>query len=326
MKIIILAGGLSPERDVSLVSASQIAKALISKGHSVFILDLYKGLKNPNELTFFNKHNQIADCKINDDAPEIINDKNVIGPNVITACKEADIVYIALHGDIGENGKVQALLELNNIKYTGSDYDGCMLSIDKCISKMLVSYEGIKTAQWCVNKKDNRVDYPLVVKPSNGGSSIGVSVVDNDKELKSALENAQKYDSAVLIEEKIEGTEVSAGILDNKPLPVIEIAPKEGFYDYRNKYQKDMTVEICPANITADIAEKVQKTALDIHNLLKLKYYSRIDFIIDKNGVLYFLEANALPGMTPQSLLPQEAKAAGISYEDLCEKIALSAL
>lgn len=321
MKIIILAGGLSPEREVSLVSASQIAKALINKGHSVFILDLYKGLKNLNELVFCNDKSKIKDYKINDNAPEIINDKNLIGPNIIAACKMADTVYIALHGDIGENGKVQALLDLNNIKYTGSGYDGCMLSMDKNISKMIVSKNGIKTAEWSINRKDNNLTYPLVVKPSNGGSSIGVSIVNNDNELNSALECAKKYDSTILIEEKIEGTEVSVGILDNKPLPVIEIAPKQGFYNYKNKYQSDMTIEICPANISPVITENVQKTALEIHNLLHLKYYSRIDFIIDKNGIPYFLEANALPGMTPHSLLPQEALAAKITYEDLCDKI-----
>lgn len=322
MKIIILAGGLSPEREVSLVSASQIAKGLIGKGHCVFILDLYKGINDLSELTFCNDKKQIKNYKINGNAPEILNDKNLIGPNIIPACKMADTIYIALHGDIGENGKIQSLLDLNNIKYTGSGYDGCMLSMDKNISKMLVSHSKIKTAAWSINHKDDNLSYPLVVKPSNGGSSIGVSIVHNDNELKTALENAKKYDSTVLIEEKIEGTEVSVGILDNKPLPVIEIAPKQGFYDYKNKYQSGMTVEICPADISPDITETVQKTALAIHHLLHLKYYSRIDFIIDKSGIPYFLEANALPGMTPQSLLPQEAKAADISYEELCDKIA----
>lgn len=322
MKIVVLAGGLSPERDVSLVSASKIAKALINKGHKVFVLDLYKGVESIDNLIFCTSENQIKEYKISENAPETEFNGNAVGPNVIECLKKADVTYLALHGDVGENGKIQALLDLNNIKYTGSGCLGCALSMDKNISKMLVKQKGFETAKWCINEYDGSMTFPLVIKPSNGGSSIGVSIAENYDELNYALANAIKYDSTVLIEEKIEGTEVSVGILDNRVLPVIEILPKEGFYDYRNKYQAGSTVEICPANLSAEITQRVQHMALEIHNLLHLKFYSRIDFIIDKMGVPYFLEANALPGMTPTSLLPQEALADGILYDDLCEKIA----
>lgn len=330
MRILILAGGLSPEREVSLVSASQIAKALIKKGNQVCILDLYYGIDDVKYINFTNNSDEIKEYWINNEAPDVKNmPDNVsgIGKNVIEACKKADIVFIALHGDIGENGKVQAVLDMNKIKYTGSDYDGCMLAMDKNISKILVSAHNIKTAKWCMNSKDASINFPCVVKPLGCGSSIGISMAENLEELDYALDIAKNYDQDVLIEEKIAGREFSVGILNDKPLPVIEIIPKDNeFYNYKNKYQPGLTNEICPADIPLHLTEALQKTALKVHKLLKLKFYSRVDFIVDKKNSIYFLEANALPGMTPTSLLPQEAAAIGISYESLCTKIAESAL
>lgn len=330
MKIIVLAGGLSPERDVSMVSAAKIAKALISKGHEVCIIDLYYGVNLiESNLIFISSPEDIADYTITENAPEIkrINEnKAEIGPNVIKCCRMADIVFLALHGDIGENGKVQAVLDVNKIKYTGSDYDGCLLSMDKNLSKIMAECNHIATARWGINTKPDNINYPIVIKPSNGGSSIGVSIAENEEEFMKALNHARQYDDTVIAEEKIEGREFSVGILEDKPLPVIEIVPKKGFYDYKNKYQANLTTEICPAVLPEDITYKMQETALKIHKMLHLKFYSRIDFIFSRENRIYFLEANSLPGMTPASLLPQEAAAAGISYADLCSKIALSAL
>lgn len=330
MKIIVLAGGLSPERDVSMASAAKIAKALISKGHEVCIIDLYYGVNLiEDNLIFTSSPEDIKDYTIAENAPEIKaikESKAEIGPNVIKCCRMADIVYLALHGDIGENGKVQAVLNVNKIKYTGSDYDGCLLSMDKNLSKIMAKCNHIATARWGINTKPDTVNYPLVIKPLNGGSSIGVSIAENEEEYHNALHLAKQYDDTVIVEEKIEGREFSVGILEDKPLPVIEIAPKNGFYDYKNKYQANLTAETCPADLPEDITYIMQETALKIHKILHLKFYSRIDFILSKENRLYFLEANSLPGMTPASLLPQEAAAAGISYGDLCSKIALSAL
>ena len=328
MKIIVLAGGLSPERDVSLVSASMIAKALIHKGNEVAVLDLLYGIENAEKLVFAASPENIKEYSVSENVPVIKRNSNIsdIGPNVIECCKRADIVFLALHGDIGENGKVQAVLDVNKIKYTGSGCDGCMLSMDKNLSKILVSAHNIKTAKWCVNIKNSFVSFPCVVKPLSGGSSIGVSVVNSFDELNRALHTAAEYDKAVLIEERINGREFSVGILNDKPLPVIEIAPKNGFYDYKNKYQKGLTVETCPANLPPYITQELQELALKIHKILHLKFYSRIDFMMDNENNIYFLEANSLPGMTPTSLLPQEAAADGIEYNELCSMIAQSAL
>ncbi len=330
MKIIILAGGLSPERDVSLSSASKIAKALIGCGHEICIIDLYYGINLiENNLIFTSDEKDIYEYSVPESSPDSdsLNSKSLIGPNVIKCCQKADLVYIALHGDIGENGKIQALLDSYKIKYTGSGYEGCFLSMDKNISKILADYSGINTPEWSINKNDKNLSYPLVVKPSNCGSSIGVSIVNNDNEYNKALKEAKKYDERIIIEEKIEGREFSVGILENKALPVIEIEPiNNGFYDYKNKYQKGLTKETCPADLSNELAVSLQETALKIHKILQLKFYSRIDFIVNKKNEIYFLEANSLPGMTPTSLLPQEAAAAGISYNELCNRIAMNAL
>lgn len=324
MNIIVLAGGLSPEREVSLVSGSQIAKALIKKGHSICLIDLYYGIDNINNLLFTDNIDDIRHYTINKNAPDNIISDNAIGNNVIEACKLADVVYLALHGDIGENGKLQALLDLNNIKYTGSDYDGCCLSMNKNISKLIVRQNKIKTANWCINEFNGNLNFPCVVKPNNCGSSIGVSIVNNMADLYMALSDAKKYDKEIIIEEYIAGREFSVGILDNKPLPPIEIKVNKGFYDYNNKYQ-GITEEICPADISSALSQQLQIAAMTIHKLLHLKFYSRIDFIVNDEGDIYFLEANSLPGMTPTSLLPQEAAVIGIHYNELCHKIVMNA-
>lgn len=329
MKITVLAGGRSPEREVSLSSASKIAKALIEKGHGVCIVDLLYGIENIDDLKFTSVSNDIKEYAVSANAPDFEKDafgKADIGANVIEACKRADIVFLALHGDVGENGKIQALLSMNGIRFTGSDYDGCLLSMDKNLAKLLVSAHNIRTPKWSVNVKAESLSFPCVVKPANGGSSIGVSMANDFSQLNTALSLAKKYDNDILIEEMINGREFSVGILNGKALPVIEIMPKSGFYDYKNKYQAGLTTEICPADIPVYIAEQMQELALRIHGILHLKFYSRIDFIMNGKNEIYFLEANSLPGMTPTSLLPQEAAASGISYDELCDMIARNAL
>lgn len=320
MNIVVLAGGISPEREVSLVSGSQIAKALINCGHKICLIDLCFDMDDIENLVFTDDIADIKKYTISKTAPDGIVSDTVIGENVIEACRLADAVYLALHGDVGENGKLQALLTLNNIKYTGSRYDGCCLSMNKNISKLIAKNSGIKTAKWCMNEFNGKLDFPCVVKPVGCGSSVGITIVHNMPELYKAQAFAKRYDTEIIIEEYIAGREFSVGILDNRPLPPIEIEVQSGFYDYNNKYQ-GMTKETCPAKISSELTEKLQSIALKMHNLLHLKYYSRIDFIVDKKGEIYFLEANSLPGMTSTSLLPQEAAAVGIDYNTLCNKI-----
>lgn len=336
MKIVVLAGGLSPERDVSLSSGAKISNALMENGHDVMLLDLLYGENNKSILPVY--RNSKSDFRFSytvaENEPDLdalkksaSPDGTVIGKGVIDLCKQADIVFIALHGAAGENGQLQALLDLNGIRYTGTTYDGCLLAMDKDLSKIIMRANGILTADWrCVDLTRQNdfsdVTYPCVVKPCGCGSSVGVAVVEDESLLKAAVSAAEKYEKRIIIENKIEGREFSVGILAGSPLPPIEIKPLKGWYDYKNKYQQGMTEEICPADITDDITALLQDSALRVHNALRLGYYSRVDFILDENNNAYCLEANTLPGMTPTSLLPQEAAAAGISYNELCNMIA----
>lgn len=335
MRIIVLAGGLSPERDVSLSSGSLIANALIENGHDVMLLDLFLGRENKEILPIYrNKNSKYKfDYVIPEKEPDltaikssVISDSDFIGNGVIDLCKDADMVFMSLHGSAGENGQLQATFDMYGINYTGTKYIGSLLAMDKDISKKLMRENGILTADWQHIKLNDHNDfsnikYPCVVKPCSCGSSVGVTIVENKEQLNSAIDYAKKYEEYVIIEDKIEGREFSVGILNGKALPVIEIKPLCGFYDYKNKYQKGLTEEICPADISDEISQFLQNNALAVHNTLRLGFYSRIDFILDDNNDAYCLEANTLPGMTPTSLLPQEALAAGISYNELCNII-----
>lgn len=347
MKIVVLSGGLSPERDVSLSSGCLIANALMDAGYEVALADVYMGLDIPNtnpDTLFLSKeegirHEHHIPDKIPDLEELIASNQGrteLIGENILALCKMSDVVFLALHGSMGENGQLQAVLDCWQIPYTGTGYAGCLLAMDKDLSKKLLKAEGVPTAPWITEeaaeitpeKITNSIDFPCVVKPISNGSSIGVSFASCQEELSSALslatEKIASFGSGkVLVEKMIKGREFSVGILENTALPVIEIIPKEGFYDYKNKYQQGLTNECCPADLPEPLREKVQLLALKVHKTLHLGSYSRIDFILDEANEFICLEANTLPGMTPMSLLPQEAKAAGISYEDLCKKIAL---
>lgn len=330
MNVVVLAGGLSPERDVSLASGMLISNALVEKGHSVLLLDLYKGIEDNEMHLLFSNEKRNYDFTIDEEIPELTkkNTKNLIGRNVIKICKMADIVFLALHGSIGENGKLQAIFDCMGIKYTGSSYEGSILAMDKILTKKILEHDNIKTPKWHLlkNVRKENIKFPVVVKPANNGSSIGVSIANNLEEFEVAIIECEKYKDEIIIEEYIKGREFSVGILDKTALPPIEIIPKAGFYDYKNKYQEGKTIEICPPKISQDKIKEMQQIAIKVHNALLLGAYSRIDFILDENGNLNVLEANSLPGMTKTSLLPQEALVAGITYEDLCEKILLSNL
>lgn len=340
MKIVVLAGGLSPERDVSLSSGSQIANALRAAGHRVLLLDVYEGLQiDGSEYDSLFEDNITGKpyyYKVKDTEPDLNeikrksnNGNSLIGKNVLTLCQFADIVFIALHGAMGENGQIQATFDVMGIKYTGTRYIGSLLAMDKDLTKKLLQKEGLPTAQWLIFNKNSmsteyiveKIGLPCVVKPCSAGSSIGVSIVHNIEELEKAITIANKIESSILIEKMIVGREFSVGVLQEKVLPVIEIIPKEGFYDYKNKYQADLTQDICPANLSEYDTNKVQNLALRISEILRLGTYSRMDFILDVSGEFICLEANTLPGMTPTSLIPQEALANGISYIELCNII-----
>lgn len=332
MNIVVLAGGNSTEREVSLSSGAMITNALMEKGHNVCLVDSYLGLTESGEIQFESQkdggyyHHQIGikapDLKHLSDGSK---EHGFIGNGVIEICRLADVVFLALHGGTGENGQIQAVLDAYGIRYTGSDYAGSLKAMDKHLSKLIMRASGIPTPDWRLYTKENATEvfsFPVAVKPCNGGSSIGVIMVEDQNQWEEAIRTAFEYEERILAEVKITGREFSVGVLGGKTLPAIEIIPKTGFYDYENKYQPDKTEEICPAKNINEKADEMNRYALQVHEALGLGYYSRIDFLMEENGNIYCLEANTLPGMTPFSLLPQEALAAGISYADLCNDIA----
>lgn len=251
--------------------------------------------------------------------------KSFFGPNVLAICGQADAVFMALHGANGEDGKIQACFELMGIPYTGTDYVSSAMAMDKGISKDLFYAHHIPTPAGIRLKEgeteSERVPFPCIVKACCGGSSVGVYIANDDREYEQAKEKAFRYDKEIIIEQYIEGREFSVGVMDGKALPVIEIAPKQGFYDYRNKYQAGSTVETCPAQLSEDKTLRLQQLAEEVYRALRMRSYARMDFRMGLDGEIYCLEANTLPGMTPTSLLPQEAAVVGMSFEQLCEKI-----
>ena len=341
MKIIVLAGGLSTERDVSLSSAAGICRTLVEKGHDAFLLDVFMGLPYDSdkleEVFSLPGHGLEIAKNVSTDEPDLEavkasrpgNSPSFLGPNVVELCRMADITFIGLHGGEGENGKLQATFDLLGIKYTGPNSLGCAVAMDKGLTKQVFMQSGVDTPKGvCLHKdaadkslKTLGLSLPVVVKPCCGGSSIGVYIVNSEDEYETALNNSFKYEDEVVIETFIKGREFACGVIDGVALPPIEIIPKEGFFDYANKYQAGATTEVCPADISEDVTKRMQALTVKAFNALKLNVYSRADFLLDADNNLYCLEMNTLPGMTSASLLPQEAKVAGIEYDELCELI-----
>ncbi|MCI7814440.1 MAG: D-alanine--D-alanine ligase [Lachnospiraceae bacterium] len=335
MKIVVLAGGISTERAISIVSGTKVCRALREKGHQAILADVYFGIEKVDWENPFPKQYDLEDAvayiKSFDSEVENLKKsrKEFFGVNILKLCKEADIVFLALHGESGENGKVQASFDLLGIPYTGSGYLGSALAMDKGLSKQLFWEGGVPTPDGVLAKRSEQkktaeeygMELPCVVKPSCGGSSVGVSIARTEEEFEQAIAEAFSYEEEVVIEKYIEGREFSIGVVDGEAYPIIEIAPIQGFYDYHNKYQAGCTVETCPAVLTEEQTKEMQGYAVKAYHVLKLESYGRIDFLMDAQGKMYCLEANTLPGMTPTSLLPQEAAVLGMSFADLCEKL-----
>ena len=334
MNIVVLAGGLSTERDVSIITGKKVAKALRNNGHKICLLDVYMGYDNDDICDIFDiDYDFTKDIhSIGEKAPDIKAVRKMrtnqakqcfLGKNVEEICRKADIVFMALHGDVGENGQLQATFDILGIKYTGSGYIGSALAMNKSLSKKMFIADNIPTPCGKLFTATEAIttwnDFPCVVKPCSGGSSVGVSIAQNQTEFQNAMQQAFLFEDEVLVEKYIKGRELSIGVLAGKALPIIEICPKEGFYDYKNKYQAGLTEDICPAVLPEEVTEQLQKTAENVCRTLRLDAYARIDFILDSENNFYCLEANTLPGMTPTSLLPQEALTLGISYDELVE-------
>lgn len=339
MKIVVLAGGLSPERNVSLSSGTMIAHALQRLGHQPALVDLYFGLEDYDGPVAEYFHQPITDRwkRIDPKAPDLEEIRaqrkdqspNQFGPGVLELCRQADVVFLALHGTCGEDGRVQAAFDLMGIPYTGSGYLGSALAMDKDFTKRIIANLGVSTPQWRrVSYTEKDVDsltsttrVPCVVKPVASGSSIGVSIAQDKKQLHAALLDGLHYGGQCVLEQYVAGREIQVALLGDAALPSIEIIPKEGFYDYENKYQPGAAEEVCPSPIPPEWEKKVGQAALTVYRALGLSVYARADFIVDEGGTPWFLEINTLPGMTPTSLVPQEAAAVGIDYDSLCQRI-----
>ncbi len=343
MKIVVLGGGISSERNVSLVTSTSVCKALRERGHKAIFVDMFFGLEDynkPLDEAFEEPDGFCGSVCIDREAPDLdriketrkYNNNGHLGKNVLQICALADCVFLGLHGADGEDGKIQAALELIGVPYTGSGYLGSAMAMDKAIAKCIMNSCGVLTPEWeeITYTEDDipsiaeRIGFPCVIKAVNGGSSIGVAIPSERKYIAEELKNIIKYSNRVVVEKKIVGREFTQPVLGDKYLCAIEIIPPEsGNFDYVAKYQggKEGATEICPAVITEDEQRRMGEIALRIHKALGLSVYSRTDFIMDEDGNFWCLEVNTLPGMTGSSLFPQAAKDSGLSYGELCEAI-----
>lgn len=337
MKIVVLAGGTSTERDISIMSGTGICKALRQKGHQAVLVDIFCGTENVDWADPFPEEYDVDQAVeyMKSFNPQIETMKaerrSFFGPNVLELCQAADIAFLGLHGANGEDGKVQAAFDLMGIKYTGTGYLSSAIAMDKCMTKEFFLANHVPTPKGATTLTGENgfdtdlsvlgLEFPVVVKTSCGGSSVGVYIVNDQKEYEEALKEVSIYGNEAVVEEYIKGREFSVSVVDGKAYPIIEIAPIQGFYDYKNKYQAGSTVETCPAHISQELTDKMQDLAVKAAKALKLEAYSRLDFLMKENGDMYCLEANTLPGMTPTSLIPQEAKVLGMDYPQLCEEL-----
>jgi len=297
-RIGVMMGGLSREREISLKTGKAILKALTEKGYTVCPIDVGKDI-----------------------AETLIKEK-------------IECAFLALHGRFGEDGTIQGMLELMRIPYTGSGVLASALAIHKIMAKKIFLCDKIPTPPFEVFHRDEiekdplrtvSLPFPLVVKPAREGSTIGVSIVRTEEEFVHALKEASKYDAEILVEEFMKGKEITVGILEDIPLPIIEIVPKSGFYDYHSKYTKGETEYIIPARIPREKYLYAQEISLKAFRVLGCSGCARVDLVTDENGNPFVIDVNTMPGMTEMSLLPQAASYAGIAFEDLVERILLGA-
>lgn len=331
-----LTGGTSAERNVALATGKAIAKALRDAGNNIKVIDPIYGSSQPDEEKIFLDTPAIGKEFPTAEELNRYSSRKVIECINSDLFDNIDIVFLALHGKFGEDGRIQSLLEMRGIKFTGSGVTSSAIAMDKNISKILFGHYGIPTAKWLMIKKgmcDERkldesikleIGYPTVIKPNDEGSTVGLSIVQPDVEdiqLSKAMDDAFEYSANVMVEEYIEGRELTVGILGNEALPIVEIKPKDGFYDYEHKYTKGFTEYFCPADLPEKLAEMIKEKAVIAHNALGCEVYSRVDFRLNNKGESFCLEVNTLPGMTELSLVPKAASTAGIDFTALLNRI-----
>jgi D-alanine-D-alanine ligase len=330
MRVTVLTGGTSAERDVALASAVQVIEALRSRGHDVAVVDTARGyIPQSDEAA-------LLSAVVGTEPPSIDRlhalERGLLlsGLANLAVVRDADVLFLALHGGRGEDGTIQTLLEMVGVPYTGSGRLGSAMAMDKDISKRLFRAAGVQTADWVMapasrTEVDRDFGWPVVVKPSKQGSTVGLTVVKSGKDYDAAVMLARKYDDEVMIERFVPGRELTVGVLEGRTLPVGEIIPRHEIFDYECKYTPGMSQEIFPADLPDAVTTECCRLSLLAHEGLKLGGYSRVDFRLTPAGELFCLEVNTLPGMTATSLLPQAARAAGVEFPELCERICRAA-
>ncbi len=329
MRITVLTGGTSAERDVAIASAVQVVGALRSRGHEVAVVDTARGyIPEADEPAMLSGMVGIAPPSI-DQLHTLERGLFLSGLGNMPVVRGADVLFLALHGGRGEDGTIQTLLEMVGVPYTGSGRLGSAMAMDKDISKRLFQLAGVPTPAWAMAPAGQDVvaelGWPLVVKPSKQGSTVGLTVVKQPRDFGGAVALARQYDDEVMIERFIPGRELTVGVLEGKALAVGEIIPRHEIFDYECKYTPGMSQEIFPADLPESVTAECGRLSLLAHEALKLGGYSRVDFRLTPAGDLFCLEVNTLPGMTATSLLPQAARAVGIEFPELCERICRAA-
>jgi D-alanine-D-alanine ligase len=326
LRVTVLTGGTSAERDVAMASAVQVVGALRTAGHDVAVVDTARGYIPQQEEAAALRRSVGAAPPALEELHALERGLLLSGLGNLPVVRNADVLFLALHGGRGEDGTIQALLEVVGVPYTGSGRLGSGLAMDKDVSKQLFRMAGVPTADWRMAPVTERevaatLGWPVVVKPSKQGSTVGLTVVKAPDHLREAVEVAHRYDDEVMVERFVPGRELTVGILEGRALPVGEIIPRHEIFDYECKYTPGMSEEVFPADLAAAVAGECARLALLAHNALKLGGYSRVDFRLTPEGAIFCLEVNTLPGMTATSLLPQAARAAGINFPELCDRI-----
>lgn len=331
MRIAVLFGGTSEERDVSVASGTQVARALAGRGHDVIAVDTVRGELPATERERL-LATGVAPAPPTDEALTLARHTSSSTVATVADLTGVDVVFVALHGGSGEDGTLQALLDIAGVPYTGSGHMASAYAMDKGVAKHLFRASDVATPDWLMTPVDaetaaTTLGLPVVVKPNKQGSTVGLTVVREPRDLESAIVHAARFDDEVMVERFVAGRELTVGILEGAALAVGEIRPRlHDIFDYASKYQSDGAEEIFPADLPAETTRLVQRLGLAAHRAVKAGPYSRVDFRLDADGQPWCLEVNTVPGMTGTSLLPQSAAAVGIGFAELCERICLAAI
>jgi D-alanine-D-alanine ligase len=326
MRVTVITGGATAERAVAFAGAAQIVTALRARNHEVYAVDTVTGLLSPEDERRLLVDGVGAAPPAIQDLDEREREMLSDGLAVLPVIRGADVLFPCVHGGRGEGGTLQAVLDVIGVPYTGSGALGSALALDKDLSKRLFRDASVPVAAWFmapVAPQDvtTALGWPVIVKPSKQGSTVGLSLVHHAKDLDAALALASRHDGEVMVEQYVPGREFTVGVLGDVPLPVGEIIPQHEIFDYECKYTPGMTQEVFPARVDTKLARQLQELALAAHRALKMGGYSRVDFRVSADGDIFCLEANSLPGMTRMSLFPQAARAAGMDYGEMCERI-----